>query len=70
MNFDAERFKVYIEEAVRHREDIKALYMAACEKAGKEVDKEIFEGPVNWYPERPYSDVEYLEEEGISLLCD
>ena len=52
---------------MRHREDVKTLYMSACEQAGKAVDKEMFEGPVNWLPDRPYSDLEYLEAEGMSF---
>ena len=40
------------------------MYIAACKKNHKPVDEEIFTGPVTWMPERPYSDLEYLEKEG------
>ena len=68
VNFDAERFQHYIEEAVQRREEIKELYMQACKKNNKPIDEEIFMGPVIWMPERPYSDLQYLENEGKLII--
>ena len=65
VNFDPDRFQVYIMEAVGRREEIKDLYIEACKKANKPVDEELFQGPVTWVPEQPYSDMQYLESEGI-----
>lgn len=64
VNFDPDRFQVYIMEAVGRREEIKDLYIEACKKANKPVDEELFQGPVTWVPEQPYSDMLYLESEG------
>ena len=49
---------------MQRRDEIKDMYVAACKKNHKPVDEEIFTGPVTWMPERPYSDLEYLEKEG------
>ena len=56
-------------EAVQRRDEVKEMYIAACKKNNKPVDEEIFTGPVTWTPERPYSDLEYLEKEGKYEMC-
>lgn len=67
VNFDAERFGLFIEEAVHRRDEIKELYVAACKKSKKAIEEDVFTGPVTWLPEKPYTDLQYLEEEGIKI---
>lgn len=48
VNFDSERFVALIGQALEIRAKAKALYQAAAEKAG--VDMEQLEGPATWLP--------------------
>ena len=62
VNFDPDRFPVFIETAVHFRDEAKKALEAACRNTGKVIEKELEDGPGGWIPES-YS-VDYLESEG------
>jgi hydroxylamine reductase len=48
VNFDVERFRVYINRAAKLRDKAKRLYEEACRKAGRQ--PETLSGPAAWQP--------------------
>lgn len=67
VNFDEDRFPVYIKTAVDYRETIRALYEDACKKANKPMDDALNHGPASWFPEKGYEDLDNLFKEGKTV---
>ena len=61
MNFDPDRFPVYIDQALAYRGQLKGLYEEAAKKKGVTV-KEFNQNACTWTPTS--KDVDYLHSEG------
>lgn len=59
VNFDRERFPIYIKEAIDHREAIKATMTLQSKLPS---DSVLQQSPADWFPQS--YEVDYLEEEG------
>lgn len=64
MNFDPDRFPVYIKKAIDYREAIRELLKEASVKNKQPFDEELNHGPAVWKPENDNYDLDYLVSEG------
>lgn len=64
VNFDQDRFPVFIRQAVEYRDSFRRRLEVACRQQRKPMDDALNHGPAVWYPEKGWDDLKYLEEEG------